>query len=401
MKDKFPKRSFIANLLVLLASVAFLLWAVRLIQLRLTSVPSIDAVINGGIININAPREGKVIEVAIAVGETTEKGQRLLTLENEQASQLQVQGLTSRLSERRTELEAAQAHLDQLLALQQMARADDQEQYRLENLESQRSLNQLESELKGAESRLQLAMVSRDRARQLHLNGAVSMADLDRAEAEFEQRQSEVDSVQQQLAVLQANLRAVEQGLRLGQTRSNYDPRIRLQEVQIQVADQQQTVKRLTQAIAGIDAELEQARLDVERRTTIPIDAINGGVVWSFDIQPGTYVQQGDALGQLLDCSRRWIDAVVDERMLRSLEVGTPATIELYGYNALQLEGKVSVIRPGIGRLTVGEDVMPPIAANTPRTAQVRVDITEAVTDESRSRLCYVGHTAKVKFDIR
>ncbi|MDA0867378.1 MAG: efflux RND transporter periplasmic adaptor subunit [Cyanobacteria bacterium] len=401
MKNIFPQRSLASNFLILLAGVAFLLWAARLAQLKLTSIPSIDAVINGAIININAPREGKVMEVTIAVGETTRKGQRLLMLENEQSSQLQVQEITSRLSERKAELAAAQAHLDRLLALQQLATTDYQEQYRLENLEGQRSLNQLESELRGAESRLRLAGISRDRARQLHLDGAVSMADLDSAEAEFEQRQSEVDSIQQQLEILQANLQAAEQGLTLNQTRSNYDPRIRLQEVQMQVADQQEVVERLAQAVEDINAEVEQARLDAARRRTIPIDATNDGVVWSFDIQPGTYVQQGDALGQLLDCSRRWIDTVVDERMLRSLEIGTPATIELYGYNSRQLEGKVSVIRPGIGRLAVGQDVMNPIAANTPRTAQVRVDITEGVDDEGRSRLCYVGHTAKVQFDIR
>lgn len=401
MKNIFPQRSLASNFLILLAGVAFLLWAARLAQLKLTSIPSIDAVINGAIININAPREGKVMEVTIAVGETTRKGQRLLMLENEQSSQLQVQEITSRLSERKAELTAAQAHLDRLLALQQLATTDYQEQYRLENLEGQRSLNQLESELRGAESRLRLAGISRDRARQLHLDGAVSMADLDSAEAEFEQRQSEVDSIQQQLEILQANLQAAEQGLTLNQTRSNYDPRIRLQEVQMQVADQQEVVERLAQAVEDINAEVEQARLDAARRRTIPIDATNDGVVWSFDIQPGTYVQQGDALGQLLDCSHRWIDTVVDERMLRSLEIGTPATIELYGYNSRRLEGKVSVIRPGIGRLAVGQDVMNPIAANTPRTAQVRVDITEAVDDEGRSRLCYVGHTAKVQFDIR
>ena len=401
MKNVFPQRSLASNFLVLLAGVAFLLWAARLAQLKLTSVPSIDAVINGAIININAPREGKVMEVTIVVGETTRKGQRLLILENEQSSQLQVQEITSRLSERKAELEASQAYLNRLLALQQLATTDYQEQYRLENLEGQRALNQLESELRGTESRLRLAGISRDRARQLHLDGAVSMADLDSAEAEFEQRQSEVDSIQQQLEILQANLQAAEQGLTLNQTRSNYDPRIRLQEVQMQVADQQEVVERLAQAVEDINAEVEQARLDATRRRTIPIDATNDGVVWSFDIQPGTYVQQGDALGQLLDCSRRWIDTVVDERMLRSLEIGTPATIELYGYNSRRLKGKVSVIRPGIGRLAVGQDVMNPIAANTPRTAQVRVDITEVVDDEGRSRLCYVGHTAKVQFDIR
>lgn len=396
-----PSRSLLSNVAIVILSVGLLTWALRLLQLKFTTVPSIDAVINGAIVDINAPREGLVTDVPTDTGEAIAIGQELVTLENDQVSELQIQEITTRLNDRRAELERAQVRLAQLLRLQQTASADDQEQYRLENLEGARSLNQLESDLRGAESRLRLAQISYDRATALQADGAVSLAALDSAQAEMEQRQAEVDSLKDQIMVLRTDLEAASRGLNLDRTRSNYDPRVRLQELQLQIIDQQQVVSQLEQAIASISAELEQAKLDAERRKILVIDAKVSGVLWSLEVRPGTYVQQGDALGQVLDCDRRWIDATVDERMLRSLTIGTPATVELYGYSSLVLEGEVSMIRPGLGRLVAGDDVLSPIAANTPRTAQVRIDITEAVDDESRSRLCYVGHTGKVQFDIR
>ncbi|ASC71002.1 ABC exporter membrane fusion protein, DevB family [Halomicronema hongdechloris C2206] len=399
--DKKPSaRSIASNGLISIASIGLLIWAFQLLQTRLTSVVSHDAVINGAIVEIKAPQEGVVSQVSIATGDEALPGQSLLTLKNDQISELQVEEITGRLNQGQTELQRAQIRLDQLVELLQRAQSDSQAQYRLENLEAEESIDQVASELKGAEAKLQLAQVNYDRAVQLQTAGAISVASLDSATVEVEQRQAEVDSLKNRLNRLEADRQAAALGLVINQTRSNYDPRIRVQELQLQISDQQQLVQTLTEAVATTEAELAQAKLDAERKQFTQIEASTGGVIWSLPIQPGTFVQRGESLGQLLDCNRRWVDAFVDERTLKSLQVGTPATIELYGDKSVTLQGSVGLIRSGLERLSPGEDVAVPTTANTPRNAQIRVNIEPDQNLDSQDQLCYVGYTGKVIFEI-
>jgi multidrug resistance efflux pump len=400
LEQKLPSRSILSNLLITLISIGLVVWTFQLLRTRFTSVVSIDAVINGAVVDIKAPQEGVVANVAIATGDKTTSGQSLLVLQNDQVSELKVQEINSRLSQYKADLQSAQAHLSELLALRQVSAADNQTQYHLENLEFQRLIDQVAADLRGAEARLNLAQISRDRSVQLQSEGAVSMANLDSAIAEVEQRQAEVDSLQNRLQSLQANQAAAQQGLTLERTRSNFDPRIRLQELQLQIAEQQQKIQRLEQSIKDTEAELAQAKLDAERDQKVQIHAATTGVMWSLAVQPGTFVQQGESLGKLLDCHQRWVDAFVDERTLRSLQIGSPATIELYGDSSQTLSGRVGIIRSGSGRLSVGEDVAVPVVANMPRKAQVRVNLDPETDPTALEQLCYVGYTGKVTFDI-
>lgn len=398
--QRLPSRSLVSNLLIATVSAVLLVWTVRLLQTRLTSVISIDAVINGEMIDIKAPEQGVVSKMTLATGDKVASDQPLLMLKNDQVSELQFQEINTRLGDRRAELQRSQARLDQLFLLAQGAESDNQAQYRFENVEAQGSIDEMLSDLKEAESKLALAQKNRARAVELQTEGVISLANLDIANAEVEQQQAKVSSIRNRLSTLRANQQAVESGLTLERTRSNYDPRIRLQELNLQISDQQQVVQSLAQSIQDTRAELTQAKRDAERKQEIGIKAATAGVIWSWSVRPGTYVQRGESLGQLLDCSRRWVDAIVDEKTLQSLQIGTPAAIELYGDADRSLQGTVSMIRPGLGRQAPGGDVTLPMPANTPRKAQVRVALAPDNKPDVK-RLCYVGHTAKVTFDIR
>jgi len=91
----------------------------------------------------------------------------------------------------------------------------------------------------------------------------------------------------------------------------------------------------------------------------------------------------------------------VDEQAVRSLQPGTPASIELYGSNAQVLQGKVSLVRSGIGRLAAGEDVAVPIMPNLPRNTQVRVDLDPTTAKNNPNLFCHVGYTGRVTFKVK
>jgi multidrug resistance efflux pump len=398
---KMPLRSLLSNLLIIFASAGLIIWTFRLIQTRFTSVISLDAVINGVLTDLKAPSEGTISELSVNTGDTTSQDKALLTLKNERVSELKVQEINSRINQQQAELKRIQAKLARQLALRQTLVADQQNQSRLEALEAQQSVAQVISDLQGAKARYQLAQLTYKRTKSLAAAGALSQADLDTAGVEMQQSQAEVGTLETRLDALRTNQQATQLGLTLSRNRSNYDPRIRLEELQLQIADQHQVIQTLQQSIQDGQAELTQAKADVKRQQTVVVSAPNSGVVWRLSAQRGKFVEQGESLGQVLDCERRWVDVFVDERAVRSLKPGTPATVELYGSSSSVLHGQVSLVRSGIGRLAAGEDVAIPITPNLPRNTQVRVDLAPDTDKGNPHLFCYVGYTGRVTFKLK
>lgn len=397
---KGPSRSLFSNLLIATLSIGLIVWSFKLFQEKFTYIKSSDAVINGILIDIKAPQEGTVAELSARTGETNTQGKTLLTIKNDRISNLQVQSIKSQLNEQRVQLARAQSRLAQLQNLLKIVTSDKGNQYQLETLEAEQVSQKLAAELQGSKARYRLAQVNYERTNYLRKQGAVSQANLDTFAAEMEQRKAEVNSFENQLAAAKANQQAARLGLTLSKTRSDSDPRIRLEELQLQITDQQETVETLKQRIRDTEAELVQATSDVQRQNFVRLNAPATGIVWRMNVQQGRYVQQGESLGQVLDCNRRWVDAFVDEQAVRSLQPGTPATVKLYGTDSRSLQGRVSMIRSGLGRLVAGEDIAVPTAPNLPRKAQVRIDLAPDTHDTS-GRFCYVGYTGEVTFKVQ
>ncbi|HAA31298.1 MAG TPA: HlyD family secretion protein [Cyanobacteria bacterium UBA8553] len=394
-------RSFLTSLMLVLISGGLIILSGRLLYTKFTSVISRDAVINGTLININAPEEGIVTELPVKTGQEIIKDQTVLTLKNDRVSKLQVETINTRINEQQSQLERAQAQLQQQLALLQTLLEDQQNQSRLETFEAQNSVAQIEAEIKGAKSTYLVAQNKYNRSKFLRVEGALAQTQLDDATSELELAKNQVDSLEARLQAIRANEQAAKLGLSLSRSRSNYDPRIRLQEVQLQIADQRKAIQTLQQGIKDAKAELIQAKVDTDRKEKAVVKVPTSGVVWRLSAQPGQFVQQGTSLGQVLDCKRRWVDVFVDEQAVRSIHPGTPATIELYGLDSQVLQGRVTMIRSGMGRLAAGEDVAVPITPNLPRNSQVRVDLDPGTDKGNPNLLCYVGYTGRVTFKVK
>ncbi|MBA2750187.1 MAG: HlyD family efflux transporter periplasmic adaptor subunit [Tatlockia sp.] len=392
---------------MIVISTALLIWCWRFIQAQLTTVNSVDAVMNATLTDIRAREEGIISKVKVKTGQHINSDGLLFVIENQRASQLQAQEISSRLIQQEAELKQAQERLARKLSLLKMVNRDAVNQKRLEVSENQQSQNQLLSDLEGAKSRYQLAQLSYKRAKLLNSEGAIAKASFDTAKIELKQRESEVESLQAKLAGLQINQDAVRNGLSLSRTRSNYDPSIRLEELQLQIAQDQQGIQTLKKTIQGIKAELGQAKKDLQHKQVATIKSPESGIMWRLTAQPGKFVQQGESLGQIADCNQRWVDAWVDEQKVQLLQVGTPAEIKLNGTgSSVTLTGKISVIRSGIGRLSAGEDTVVAMMANLPRHTQVHIALDKQASSSSSENmrdgnLCYIGYTGRVVFKVR
>jgi multidrug resistance efflux pump len=393
-------RSLISNLLVATASLGIIAWSVNLVQTRISSVISRDAVINGVLIDIKTPSEGTVAQLSTNTGDIVSEGQVITVLKNERVSQLQIQEITSKLKHEAANFDSAKARLAGLLSLMETVKQDKLNQTRLENQEAQQFIVKQESELKAAQTRYRLATLNYQRTKLLATQGALPIATLDTVTLEMQERDAEVKSLQASLAASRTNQNAAQLSLSLNKTRSNYDPSIRQQELALQIAEQKNRIQILAENINSAQAELVQAQTDVQRQKIVTIKSPTPGVIWKMNAQIGKYVERGESIGQILDCRRRWVDVFVDEQSLRSIQPGSLATVELYGLTSQTLQGKVSLVRSGVGRLAAGEEIAIPISPNLARNTQVRVEL-DAGTEQDNSKVfCYVGYTGKVTFKI-
>lgn len=408
------RRSLLANLLVFAAGCGILAFAGVFLYRHLTTVRSRDAVINGVIVNVRAPEEGTLEELKARVGEFIEPTKApLALLNNNYVSQGNLKEVEKALAQRRADLEAAQAKLAQLQGILASAQLDNRNQHRLEIEQTNRQVAAAQAQLAAAQANLadaqaryQLAKINYRRFSQLAQQGAVPQAQADAALTELQQsqaqvaaRQRDVEAAARNVQALEADAHAAQLGLTLRNTRSNYDPRLRLQELQIQIAEQQAIVRGIQREIAAQRQQVAQAQREVAQRKVVKVAAPIAGYVWRVDARPGMFLGKGDQILQLLDCQRRWVDVFVDEQSLRLIHPGTKAKIELYGNKAKVLWGTVSNIRSGLGRLNPGDDQVIPIPENYPRQSQVRVEL-DSDQDWGEGNFCYVGYTARVTFQI-
>ncbi len=411
-KNAVATRSRVANLIVLALSIGLMVVAFRLLQERFTTVASRDAVINGTLVNLNAPIEGTISELTLTTGSPIASRQTLLALKHPIArslpSQMPLQAITTRITDLQARLMQARLQLNQTLALQAAWSGETAQQQSLETDDAQQAVVQVESELQAMESRYRLAESTYQRQRMLHQEGAIAKAALEAATENRETLGHQVKTLEARLNGTRNQSKASELGLSVTRERNNYSPRMRLQDLDIQAETQKQNLIVLEQSLQSAQSELTQARVDLNNQKTElkqtqqqTVTASIAGVIWDLTAKQGQFVQKGATLGQVLDCRRRWVDVYVEEEALRSIRPGNVAKIELFGSRTQTLNGTVSLIRSGLGRLQAGQEISAvPIAPNLPRTTQVRVDLDPSTPQGSPEVMCYVGYTAKVSFPM-
>lgn len=411
-KNVVATRSLFANLAVFALSIGLIAVAFRLLQERFTTVVSRDAVINGTLVNLNAPIEGTVSELTLTPGSPVSSNQVLLALNHPIArslpSQMPLQTINTRITDLQARLAQARLQLNQTLALQVTWSGETAQQQSFEIQDAQQAIVQVESDLQAMESRYRLADQTYQRQLMLHKEGAIAKADLEVAMENRETLGHQVKTLEARLNSTRNQSKASELGLSLTRERGNYSPRLRLQDLTVQAETQKQDLIVLEQSLQSAQSELTQARVDLNNQKTDlkqtqqqTVTTSIAGVIWDLSAKQGQFVQKGATLGQVLNCQRRWVDVYVEEEALRSIRPGSDAKVELFGSQTQTLHGKVSLIRSGIGRLQAGQEISAvPISPNLPRTTQVRVDLDTSTPQGGPEVMCYVGYTAKVSFPI-
>jgi multidrug resistance efflux pump len=452
-------RVIVWALLGIAVSVGFLVW-----WSRNSSIEGIDAVVNARLIDISAPEEGTVASVGssgqpaksnlknvgqgdycspldssnpqsnavkpnLAVAQSIEREQVLFTLRNNRYSLLSVYSARKQLCDLESQLRAVDDQINKTDKRKVQASAKGTDQTALEVEEKKARRTELESNLESAQLRQQSAKKIVDRIQEAADQGAISKIVLMDYQDKLTQRSSEVAQLEAQIKVLDANQQAAEKGLSLSRTPSNYDPRNRSEDLDSEISQLQQHQARLRNQQDTAKHEHDQIIEDVQKKQFVEVKAPKAGQLWSLNVQPGQLVKAGEVLGQVALCDELWVDAWVNEQSAQSL-VGNDnykATMTLHGvkgepYQAKKLQGKVSFVRSGVGRLALGSDKAVKIdPQDALHYAQVRIHQLVEVKDKDKQasgssnqgteqsqsnsistqdQQCrYIGYTGKISFE--
>jgi biotin carboxyl carrier protein len=300
-------------------------WAPLRAMLATTSV---EAIINARIETIRSPLEGLIQAPAEKNANwSSAAAPPKIVVVNPYADR-------SRLDELRRELNALESQKQTLVRQSQLTQTAldaidlQAEKYRAGRLKLiEARLATQAAELQAASAKTFQVTASKRRSEHLQRTGDISGAESDRVQYEWSAATSAEAAAQKRLEETRVEHDAVADGVFIGDSYNDSPSSIQREtELRLRKGEldaQLESVRSQTKHIGDQIAE-EEARYRLRSEATVALPV--KGRVWEVLVGPGEFVNKGQDLLHVLDCSSPIVSANVDERVYSRLEIGSPAT---------------------------------------------------------------------------
>jgi len=276
-----------------------------------------DARIKAEIVSISAEISGRIRSLLKEEGDTVRPGEVMALLD---AGEIAI-----RIERARAEIDGAKSRL-----LQARREIDlHVEKQKGETVQAEAALRRYRHNHEDARVHAELAREDWRRAKELYQRNLIAAQQLEHTETELRQAEAK-------LLALEETIREGEAALQL--------IRIQGREVSIKEADRQSRQAEVR--------EVEANLADLERKLQLmTIRSAVGGVVVKKHSRDGEFVQQGQPIFMVVDSSRYWVEANVDETEIRFVKPGSRVTVRVDSYPDRDFAGQVTEI----GGATVSE----------------------------------------------
>jgi len=334
------------------------------IQPELTVPGTISATVLGKAV-VTPPIAGRVVDLAVSLGQTVRKGQVLATLESTELAEAwsRITGArraqddaVARLRESESQVRIGQARLEsakQTLERQRaLAAAGAFSQAPLQQAQSE--LNDAQSELLSAQNEQASHAEQLRRMENLFRDGIVSKSEYDAALLEAQQDVIRVNRatsrVQSARATLEREKRIAERGLLNSREVQTAEADVRNARLEIERA--QAVVRSSRISVASAMRSVEDAR-NLYRTTAGGYATSSGrlrlvspisGVVSRFDVSRGQAVDRTQTLFEIEDLSTVWATAQVPEREAGSIRKGMRVRVSASAFPDVEFEGITEVV---------------------------------------------------------
>lgn len=362
---------------------------------RLTSHISTSATVNARVMVIRSPIEGIVEEYRLITGAPVVRGQSLVTFREADTDLTQLTDLQARLRIAR----AAEAAVARRIAEVETLRLD---LARRQTVDASwhagillTEIEEIEAQIRGAQARLEILDHDARRAARLRESGAMSEADLTVAANRFREQVARVTELEARREGRQLMLRALSDGVIAGTNGTNTPyTQQRRDEIGLELALLGDELADRQAEQAAILEQIEREREIYEQENRVTLASPVTGVVWRSASLAGRPVLPGDEVVELLDCSSRFLEAYLSERLMDNIALGDIAEVRMTGEARVFRAPVISIIG------TEAQFDHADLAARdtAPRAGKMRVliEIDAASLDLDANRFCHVGRTAQV-----
>ncbi|HEV2292475.1 MAG TPA: HlyD family secretion protein [Tepidisphaeraceae bacterium] len=341
---------------------------------KMSTVHSVDGVVNAELTILRAPARGMVVAMPLAKGRSVAEGELLLRLANRSQQheelrklELELIAAADRVRTLRSEiksLEEAEAQFVENLRQFQRAAIEGGE----------RRLAEAEAEERVAQLAKERDVLERDRQEKMVTTQASSTIEVDRARNAAAMSVENAAAAAERVARLRGEVEAMRGGIYLDRTNNNVP-------YQQQRADEVRL--RLTELRSRLaDGESEQGRLDrtVTLQKALPkyqdeirLEAPAQGVVWDAMVAPGSDVDEGDPLLALADPNNLFAVVYLDAKYFDACAAGAAVEVRFPGSR----RWAAARVRHVVGGATRFEDR--PLAAALPKAMGKRAAVIVAI----------------------
>ncbi len=288
---------------------------------------SVEAIVNARIETIRSPIEGIVQAPAEKTASWSSTAPPKLVVVDPYADR-------SRLDELRRELNTLesqkQTHERQSQLTQTALDAIDvqAEKYRTGRLKLiEARVAAQTAELQAASAKTSQATASKRRSDHLQRTGDISGAESDRVQYEWSAATAAEAAARKRLEETQVEHDAVADGVFVGDSYNDSPSSAQREtELKLKKGELDAELAAVRDQIQHLGDQISQEEARYRLRSEAVVGLPTKGRVWEMLVGPGEYVNKGQDLLRVLDCSHPIVSANVDERVYNRLEVGSPAT---------------------------------------------------------------------------
>lgn len=326
-------RRVVAVSLVALA----LWWLVVPLAFPVTS----EAVVNARLVQVRAPIEGATSELLHDIGDTVAAGQPLARLTNRRVDASHLSILTTRHAEVRARHKRLTAEVAAVARAEALCRELAQRYQSGQVAMLEASAAETTARIEAARSQHAGSDILLQRTHKLAGMKAAPLSDVDIARATVVAAKKNVHQGEASLAKTQVALEAARAGLFLEHEAPFFLQRA--DELALKLPVLKANLTEARELLAALDLELKRERSRIASLQAATVAAPVAGVVWNCQRNLGQIVKPNETVYEVADTGTVFVEALLHQRHLAAIEVGSTATILVTGGTVYT--GRVRAVR--------------------------------------------------------
>jgi multidrug resistance efflux pump len=360
---------------------------------------SFKGYVNGKIVKVRPPIRGKLSLKPMRVGLPVKMGDILGSIENERAYELLSfqQGLDQKVQVNQLALDSLDSQINNR---QQWLSRFNQEAGQQTNLRVSYEKEQLtasEANVQQAKSGMEKAKNDAERYARLAEKGFSPKVVAEDFALRAKDSENNYKATMARFSAEKSRMAAAKVGMQVDGSLTKSYSESRRYDVETELYRLQNERERLLAEIKTATSQADQLNSPIQKMRSSKIITPVEGVVWNVNAYTNEYVGPEESVLEVLDCKNLWVDTYVKEAHLANLDLKAPVQISLMSHPELgTMKGTISLVRTGVGRVTVQEGVAVP---NDKQKSQalIRMNVSWP-TQPDPNNSCYVGTSIKAVF---